>query len=89
MDVWVKQFTKILAATTISFLGIFIVLFAAYTYIPIYFYKLLFSLLTFLFLIAGSLFISIFFSLLRFIKKERFLYFLPSFCLLCLRGCIL
>lgn len=73
-----KQFTKILAATTISFLGIFILLLIAYTYIPVYFYKLLFSLLTFLFLIAGILFISIFIFLIVLYKKDKVFIFSPQ-----------
>lgn len=85
MDVWVKQFAKILAAATISFLGIFIVLLTVYTYIPTYFYKFLFSLLTFIFLIAGILFISTSTFLIALYKKGTVFVFSPKILLTILK----
>ncbi|KAE9637205.1 MAG: uncharacterized protein PWP07_1907 [Epulopiscium sp.] len=85
MDIWVKQFTKILVATTIFFLGICIILLTAYKLIPIYFYKLLFSLLTLFFLIIGIIFISASIFLIAVYKRGKVFIFSPQMLLSTLR----
>ncbi|WP_058485313.1 DUF116 domain-containing protein [Defluviitalea phaphyphila] len=78
MDIRIKQFTKIVVINTIVFLVIFIVLWVANIYIPVYFYKNVFIILAILFLALGLLFIIFSTVLIIIYKKKKVLIFPPK-----------
>lgn len=73
-----KQFTKVVMVTAISFLIMLVVLGTIYIYIPIYFYKRIFSILTILFLTLGLFFITVSVFLIIIYKKEKIFVFSPK-----------
>lgn len=86
MDIRIRQFIKIIIATAVFFFSIFLVLLSVYFYIPTHFYRYIFSILTFFFLIGGVFFIITSIFLLTLYKKGNVYFFSPNMLLKILRG---
>lgn len=85
MDIKTKPFIKLIITMGLSFLWIIMLLWTGHAYIPMNFYKELFSIITIIFSISVSFFILICIFILFVYKKEKVFILSPKFGLVLLR----